>query len=83
VNKFKNADSIPIDKRIDDLTDRFPVYLIEVSNDKLTDFVLSSIRFYKGEDYKYVQLVYPDTNGLFPNDNGYDYDQLIMGQFKS
>ena len=30
VNKFKNSDSIPIDKRIDDLTDRFSIYLNEV-----------------------------------------------------
>lgn len=82
VNKFKNSDSIPIDKRIDDLTDRFSIYLIEVPTAKLTDFILSSIRFYKDEDYKYVQLIYPDTDGLFPNDIGYDYDQLILGQFK-
>jgi hypothetical protein len=83
VNKFKNTDSVPLDTRIDDLTDRFPIYLIEVQTDKLTDFVLSSIRFYKDEDYKYVQLIYPDTEGHFPNDKGYDYDQIIMGQFKN
>lgn len=83
VNKFKNTDSIPVDKRIDDLTDRFPIYLIDVSTDKLTGYVLSSFRFYKNEDFKYVQLVYPDTEGHFPNDEGYEYDQIIMGQFKS
>ena len=83
VDKFKKADSVPFDKRIDDLTDRFPIYLIEVSNDKLTDYVLSSIRFYKDEQFKYVQLVYPDTNGHFPGDKDYDYDQIIMGRFKS
>jgi hypothetical protein len=83
VNKFKSLGTIPLDTRIDDLTDRFSVYLIEVPIDNLADYVLSSIRFYKGEDYKYVQLIYPDTNGLFPNDKGYDYDQIIMGQFKN
>jgi hypothetical protein len=83
VNKFKNEDSILYDKRIDDLTDRFPVYLIDVPIDKLTDYVLSSIRFYKNKDFKYVQLVYPDTAGRFPNDKGYDYDQMIIGQFKN
>lgn len=81
VDKFKDATPVPLNTRLDDLTDRFPVYLIEVPEDKSTDYVLSSIRFYKSNPYKYVQLVYPDTNGHFPNDAGYDYDQIIMGEF--
>jgi hypothetical protein len=81
VNKFKTVDSIPFDEKIDDLTDRFPVYLIDVPVDNLKDYVLSSIRVYDKEDYKYVQLIYPDVKGHFPNDRGYDYDQIIMGQF--
>ena len=81
VNKFKKTKSIPLDKKLTDLTERFPVYLISVPTDKLKDYVLSSIRFYKNEDYKYLQLIYPDTNGHFPNDKGYDYDQIIMGGF--
>ena len=82
VNKFKDTNQIPVDKRIDDLTDRFPVYLIEIATDKLADYALSSIRFYKDNDYRYLQLIYPDTKGLFPDDQGYDYDQIIMGQFR-
>lgn len=82
VEKFKNAAPIPVDKRIEDLTERFPIYLIDIPKDKLTDYVLSSIRFYKNESYQYVQLIYPDTNGFFPNNKDYDYDQIIMGQFK-
>ena len=81
VSEFKDNGSIPLDKRLEDLTDRFSVYLIEVSKDMLTDYVLSSIRFYGDEEFKYVQLVYPDTNGRFPNDAGYDYDQVIVGEF--
>lgn len=81
VNKFKNANVVPLDIKIDDLTDRFPVYFIEVPIENLTDYVLSSIRFYNGDNYKYIQLIYPDTNGYFPKDKGYNYDQLIMGQF--
>lgn len=83
VDKYKNVDSIPYDKRIDDLTERFPVYLIDVPTDKLTDYVLSSVRYYKDKDLKYAQLVYPDTKGNFPDEKGYDYDQVIMGEFKS
>jgi hypothetical protein len=81
VNKFKGSSSIPVDKKIDDLTDRFPVYLIDVPTDKLADYVLSTIRFYNKLDYKYLQLIYPDTAGRFPKDVGYDYDQEIMGEF--
>jgi hypothetical protein len=83
VNKFKNSKKVELNKRIDDITDRFSVYLIGVPLDNLKDYVLSSIRLYDNEDYKYVQLIYPDINGYFPNDEGYDYDQIIMGDFRN
>lgn len=83
VSKFKGNGSIPLDEKLDDLTDRFSVYLIEASKDMLTDYVLSSLRFYGDEDFECVQLVYPDTKGHFPNDVGYDYDQVILGAFKN
>jgi hypothetical protein len=81
VSRFKNDKSVPVNTRIDDLTDRFPVYFAPVATDKLTDYVLSTIRFYRDEDYQYLQLIYPDTNGYFPNEAGYDYDQVVLGQF--
>ena len=83
VDKFKESKAIPTDQLIDDLSDRFPIYLIDVPTDNLKDYVLSSIRVYEDKEYKYVQLIYPDINGHFPDEEGYDYDQLIMGQFKS
>lgn len=83
VDKYRDTNSVPIDERIDDLTDRFAVFLIEVPKENLADYVLSSVRFYQKEDYKYVQLIYPDTKGHFPNDPGYNYDQIIMGDFKN
>lgn len=46
VNKFKHSDSIPLNKKIEDLTDRFSVYLTEVPKAKMTDYALSSIIFY-------------------------------------
>lgn len=81
VDKFKGAAQVPMNVRLEHLSERFPVYLIEVPEHKLTDYVLSSIRYYNGNPYKYVQLIYPDTAGRFPNDAGYDYDQIILGQF--
>jgi hypothetical protein len=82
VNKFKNLNHMPLNKRIEDLTNRFPVYFIEVPNETLLDYTLASINFYKGQNFKFLQLIYPDTKGFFPNDNGYDYDQIIMGKFE-
>lgn len=74
--KFKE---IPLNKKIDDLIDRFPVYFIEVENDKLTEYTLSSFKFYKNSEFKYLQLIFPDLNGFFPNEEEYDYDQKILG----
>src|SRR5688500_5153495 len=53
VSKFKNEISVPVNIRIDDLTDRFPVYFAQVATEKLTDYVLSTIIFYRDEDYQY------------------------------
>lgn len=83
VHKFKNVAAVPIDQKVDDLTDRFPVYLIDVPVEKLNEYVLSSVRLYGNTNYKYVQLIYPDTDGNFPNDTGYDYDQVILGEFEN
>lgn len=80
IKSFKDKQTIPLNIKLD-LIDRFPVYLIDVPTSKLTDYVLTSIRFYKDEDYKYLQIIFPDTMGRFPNEVGYDYDQEIMGQF--
>jgi hypothetical protein len=81
IRKFKGMNEIPLNQKIDGLTDRFPVYLINVPQDNLKDHILSSIRVYGASDYQYVQLIYPDPRGYFPNDPGYDYDQVIFGEF--
>lgn len=81
VKSFKDKQTIPLNEKLDHLTDRFSVYLIEVPKSKLTDYVLSTVRLYKDEDYKYLQVIFPDTKGHFPNDIGYDYDQEVMGKF--
>jgi hypothetical protein len=45
--------------------------------------VLSSIRHYEDKKYEYLQLVFPDLNGNFPNEPNYDYDQKIVGEFEA
>lgn len=73
---------VPLNKRIADLTEKFPVYFIKVTNESLSDYVLSSIRHYEDKKYEYLQLVFPDLNGNFPNEPNYDYDQKIVGEFE-
>lgn len=60
--KFKQ---VPLNKKINGLIDRFPVYFIEVENDKLTEYTLSSFKFYKNSEFKYLQLIFPDLNDFF------------------
>lgn len=83
IESFKNKTPVPIDTKLTFLIDNFPVYLIPVAAYTLEDYILSSINFYKNEDYKYLQIIYPDTNGYFPDEVGYNYDQEIMGAFIS
>lgn len=83
VKSFDAKQPIPLSEKLDYLIDRFPVYLIDVPISNLAEYVLSSIRFYKDEEYKYLQVIYPDTEENFPNDIGYDYDQEMMGVFNA
>lgn len=78
--KFKFG-KIPLNKRIDNLSDKFPVYLIKIDKRDLAEYVLTSIEFYKDRKYEYFQLIFPDLNGKFPNEVDYDYDQKIIGDF--
>lgn len=81
IEKYKFG-IIPINKKIDDLIDRFQIYFIEVENESITEYVLSSIKYYDNNKFKYLQLIFPDLNGHFPNEPDYDYDQEILGNLK-
>jgi hypothetical protein len=70
---------VPINRKINDLIDRFPVYFIEVESESLKEYVLSSIKYYENNEYRYLQLIFPDLNGHFPNEPSYYYDQKVFG----
>ncbi len=80
VEKYK-FEKIPLNIKIGDLTDRFPVYFIKVNNEDLEEYVLTSIKFYEDRKYEYLQLIFPDLNGNFPNETNYNYDKQIFGDF--
>ncbi len=79
VDRFKFKE-IPLNKKINDLIDRFPVYFNEVKNELLTEYTLSSFKFYEKSEFKYLQLIFPDLHGFFPNEVEYEYDQKILGE---
>ncbi len=70
-----------IGTRVSAQEERFDYYLINVSNERLSDYVLATIKYYGDSPYQYLQLVYPDTEMRFPHEPGYDYDQELLGEF--
>ena len=68
-------------QRVIAFDERFDYYLVPVSLDRLTEYVLASFKFYGQRPFKYLQLIYPDVENRFPNEDGYDYDQEIKGVF--
>jgi hypothetical protein len=71
----------PLNQCITAIDERFDYYLIPVAGDRLKEYVLASFKFYGQKPFDYLQLIYPDTDLLFPDQVGYDYDQEILGQF--
>ena len=73
---------LEVNKKINSFSEDFdfPVYFIEVEEEKLKDYDYASQHFYGNENYKCVQLIYPDTTGKFPNEPGYLYNQEILGK---
>lgn len=76
---FKDK-SIPFNEKLDNLIDRFLVYLIPVETSLIEEKILASLRLYDGIGFDSVQVIYPDLNGLFPGEEGYDYDMEIFGE---
>jgi hypothetical protein len=75
---FKHQ-KIPLNKKLNNLTDRFPVYIIAIENEALSEKILSSFRLYEDDDFESIQIIFPDLAGKFPEEMGYDYDQEIFG----
>jgi hypothetical protein len=81
VGKFKFSE-VPLHRKIQNLNDRFAVYFISVKNSDIAEYALTSVKFYENRNYEYLQLIFPDLNGKFPNEAGYNYDQKVLGNLK-
>ncbi|WP_431294594.1 DUF4262 domain-containing protein [Pedobacter sp. P26] len=74
---FRNH-KVPLNQKLDNLIDRFPVYIIPVKNEALNEKILNTLRFYENDYFESVQIIFPDLKGKFYGENGYDYDQEIF-----
>ncbi|MEM7374604.1 MAG: DUF4262 domain-containing protein [Bacteroidota bacterium] len=75
--------AVPTRVILDHVSERFPIYLIEVEPKKLEEYMLSSFRIYGDAEFKCLQLIFPDLDGHFPGEQGYDYEQEIFGDILS
>jgi Domain of unknown function (DUF4262) len=53
-----------------DFLEGFNIYVEPVQPKLLTEYTLGCTRFYKGEAYSVVQLIYPTTSGVWPWSSG-------------
>jgi hypothetical protein len=80
VDRFRAAGPI-IGERIFAEKERFDYYLVPVPLVRVQDYVLATIKYYGSAPFEILQLIYPDTELLFPGEDGYDYDQELFGAF--
>jgi hypothetical protein len=62
----------PLSMRANDILADFPAILFPVAKKYYSEFPLSSRWFYRGEDFPCLQLVWPDLQGRFPWEQGFD-----------
>lgn len=80
VDRFRTAGPL-VGERIHAAQERFDYYLVPVPLARIQDYVLATIKYYGSNPFEFLQLVYPDTELLFPDEEGYDYDQELFGTF--
>lgn len=80
IDSFHSEEVVP-NQKIKLLEDWFDVYLCSVDNSKLTEYALSTFKLFAETNFSYLQLVFPDTKGLYPNDKGYEYDQVLLTEY--
>ena len=71
----------PLGRRVPAIQERFDYYLIPVELDAVREYALASFEFYGDDSFDCLQLAYPDPDLHFPDEPGYNYDQVILGSF--
>jgi hypothetical protein len=81
VKRFSSV-TPPISERIPKDQERFDYFLIPVDLELLRPYALASFRYYGDQPFDCLQLIYPDLAMRFPHEAGYDYDQVILGDYR-
>lgn len=78
--RFK-GDVLAVNQRIEKNEEQFDFFLIPVRDDKVREIALASLKYYGSHPFDCLQLVHPDLAGLFPHEDGYVYEQEIIGDY--
>lgn len=69
----KDGESIVPGARYDQILEEFPLVFIEAQGDRVVDWLFIYDWFYRGQTPPVLQLVWPDTAGRFPWEDGFDH----------
>ncbi len=70
-----------INERVRKQEEAFDNCLIPVELERIREYALATFDYYGSDHFECLQLIFPDTAGLFPNEEEYDYDQEVLGDF--
>jgi len=73
-SRVKSGEVFEPNKFYSDFLDNFDVTFKEVEKTHYREYFGWDIWFYKGEDFKVLQLIYPSTSGVWPWDPGVTED---------
>jgi len=68
----RSGTSFPVARRLNDIFSNCPAYLFPVSRHRYREHLGWSLWFYGGDDFPCLQLVWPDRDGRFPWEGGFD-----------
>lgn len=76
-NKLKQGEKFSQNEPISGILGGENVYLLEVANDAVAEYLRSSVWFYKGHAVASLQIIWPDRSGIFPWHP--DFDPTLKG----
>lgn len=70
---------------IDDIIVDYPLRVIEVATDPALEYAAQVTNYFEPKQIRFVQVLWPDKQGVFPNEPGYDNEraQPIVGEVRS
>lgn len=80
----KDGEVIVPGARYDEILEKFPVVFVTAGQDGVASHLYAYEWFYKGQTPPVLQMVWPDTAGRFPWEEGFDHRfdtaQMLLGE---